>query len=283
MQYGFPCPSCFLCSSLLQWSCFLASICPPGPWTAAQCVSWWLQDSEESLLEKKEGGVSEAVGPLQTHRVSPCTPTVLQHSKEKSVFPLVFLLFSLWWKECRCKVAFVVRLSARRPFLLLQSRLFIRWPTFAVGLILFTSDMCYWPKRGVELNLLIYQCMPTPPGIDSSLNVSPQRNLCRGEAATSHLTLWLYVTGVSCRAEIVTVWQADSRGLESKDLAGSLCFCGCGMCMKWFEWSIEKVVAWGILLFLFDYWFFWERGGGFPHLCSWLVSCDKTTVGSSMA
>lgn len=176
----------------------------------------------------------------------------------------MFLLFSLWWKECRCKVAFVAHLSACRPFILLQSRLFIRWPTFGVGLILLTSDVCYWPKRGVELNLLVSQCMPMLPGIDSSLNVSPQRNLCWGEAATSHLTLWLYVTGVSCRAEIVTVWQADSRGLESKDLAGSLCFCGCGVCMWWFEWSVEKVVAWGILLFLFDYWFLEGGGGGFP-------------------
>lgn len=43
----------------LHWgpSWFLDSICPPVPWTAAQCVSWWLQGlwGEESLLEKREG------------------------------------------------------------------------------------------------------------------------------------------------------------------------------------------------------------------------------------
>lgn len=56
MQHGFPCSSSFLCSYLCQWSCFLASICPPGPWTAAQCVSWWLQGLWGDFARKKKRG-----------------------------------------------------------------------------------------------------------------------------------------------------------------------------------------------------------------------------------
>lgn len=72
----------FFVVMLWERSRFLDSICPPGPWTAAQCVSWWLQGlwGEESLLEKKREG---PVGPLQTRQVLSFTPTVLQHSTEK--------------------------------------------------------------------------------------------------------------------------------------------------------------------------------------------------------
>lgn len=39
-------------------------------------------------------------------------------------------------------------------------------------------------------------------GTDTTALVSPEKNLSLGEAAASHLSLWLYVTGVSCRPEI---------------------------------------------------------------------------------
>lgn len=269
MQHGFPCSSSFLCSYLCQWSCFLASICPPGPWTAAQCVSWWLRGlwGDFARKKKKREGSQRPSG-LCKHIVFCRAPQLSFSTARKKAFSLSCSFCSacggrnvgVKWPLLSICLHAGISYYSRAGYLL--GDLHSPWVSY------FSPGVCYWPKRGVEFNLLIYQCMLMLPGIDSSLSVSPQRNLCWGEAATSHLTLWLYVTGVSCRAEIVTVWQADSRGLESKDLAGSLCFCGCGMCIKWFEWSIEKVVAWGILLFLFDYWFLlisvmWHMGHGF--------------------
>lgn len=221
MLRGFSSSSCRLCS--YASSCFLASICPPGPWTAAQCVSWWLQGLWGEFARKKRG--RGPAGPLHTHRCLSFTPAVLQHSKEKA---FSFSLSCSFCSACGGRnvgVKWALSCVCLHAGLLYDSR-----TVYSLGDLhsLWASDfsplMCNIDPEG-ELNL-IYSSnsgITMLPGTDTTPIVSPQRNLCWGEAATSHLTLWLYVTGVSCRAEIVTVWQADSRGLESRDLAGSLC------------------------------------------------------------
>lgn len=96
--------------------------------------------------------------------------------------------------------------------------------------------------------------------------MSLQRNLRWREAAASQLTLWLYATGVSCRAEIGTVcltgWQPGLREW------GGPCwylmfFCFfflsflCGMFIKDLGWSREKVAcSLGLPHVLFHYWFY---------------------------
>lgn len=138
---------------LWEPSCFLDSICPPGPWTAAQCVSWWLQGlwGEKSLLEKKREGSSRASANTSVFVVHPDCPSA-QQGKRVSLVIITFLLFSLWWKECRCKVVFVYHaLGCMQAPIWLKNSPFIRWPTFVVDLRLFASIVKYWPK-GIKCN-----------------------------------------------------------------------------------------------------------------------------------
>lgn len=63
-------------------------------WTAARCVSWWLQGHWGGFAGKTGRGQA---GALQTHPFLLSTPTALQHRKEKPFPQLIIgsLLFSL--------------------------------------------------------------------------------------------------------------------------------------------------------------------------------------------
>lgn len=124
-------PSCFLASICLAWPLDSCSVC--------QLVASGTLRRGEFAGKKRGRGPA---GALQTHQFLSSTPTVLQHSKEKSVSLLiiVLLLFSLWWKECWWKSRLCLPcIGLRAGSLYCSGTVFIRCPILAAELRLLTS------------------------------------------------------------------------------------------------------------------------------------------------
>lgn len=102
--------SCFLYSLALRYELIFGLPSARLPLGQLLSVSaGGFRDSEERRVCWKKRGRGSA-GALQTHQFMSSTPTVLQHSKGKkrvSLLIIVFLLFSMWWKECQWKVGIV--------------------------------------------------------------------------------------------------------------------------------------------------------------------------------
>lgn len=109
---GFSCCTCFLCSFfffvLRELSCFLDSHLPAWPLdscSVCQLVASGTLRRREFAGKKREGS-SRGTANTPVFAVHPDCPSAEQR-KRVSLLIIVFLLFGLWWKECRWKVRFV--------------------------------------------------------------------------------------------------------------------------------------------------------------------------------